>query len=224
MPVQVVEEAHPARHRLLRLEQLQRHRIDQHLQAAGERALHRHATLRLGLALISTLRGVLLAAAELRTFARHAGVRQPYRRGFTRLDRPAHGNGNAAGVAGRGLRRLDQLGRRAPLANRRRRRFALAQQMLDVVGIDQHRAGDSHHHKRQQQDQANPKVELLQPIAEGAALGLGRAGHGRFPGSRAGGGWPDEGRGEGAILRRGCARSGRSRARPHRPAPACRRR
>ena len=47
MAVQVMEEAQPARHRLLGLEHLQRHRIDQDLQAAGERALRRHAALRL---------------------------------------------------------------------------------------------------------------------------------------------------------------------------------
>src|SRR4051812_22368930 len=86
LAVQIVEEAYPAGHRLLRLEKLQRHRIDQDLQATGERALHRHATLRLisALSLVSILsRSTLCAATELRAFVRHAGPRQPHCRRLT---------------------------------------------------------------------------------------------------------------------------------------------
>ena len=37
----------------------------------------------------------------------------------------------------------------------------LAQQMFDVVAIDQYRAGHAHHHQRQEKDQADPEMELL---------------------------------------------------------------
>ena len=119
----------------------------------------------------------VFAAAELRALARHARARQAHRCRLARRRRPAHGNRNAGRIVRCRARRFDQLGRRAPVAGRRGRRVALAQQVLDVMGIDQDGAGDAHHHQRQQQDQADPEMELLQPVAERSALRLASLGH-----------------------------------------------
>ncbi len=199
-----MEEAQPSGHRLLGLEHLQRHRIDQDLQAASERALRGDAALRLALSLIGSW--ALLAATELRPLACHARPRQAYGSRLAHFHRPAHGNRHARRILRGGTSRLYQLGRRAPVADSPCRRLALTQQMLDVVTVDQHRAGHTHHGQRQQQDQADPQMQLLQPITKSALL----SGH----------------RGVGRLVsrRRGRGRSGRSRARRHRPAPACRRR
>jgi hypothetical protein len=182
MAVQIVEEPHPARHRLLGLEDRERHRIDQDLQAARERALRRHAALCLR---------TLLSTAELRPLARHARPRQAHGRGRTHLSGPAHGDRDAGRIVGGRAGRFNQLGRRAPVADRPRRRLALAEQVLDVMRIDQDGTGDSHHHQRQQKDQADPQMELLQPVAKAAALRLGTFGHRDLGPRRAGGGWPD---------------------------------
>ena len=211
--VQVVEEAYPARHRLLRLQDLQRHRIDQDLQAAGKGTLSRHAALRLttrlrgtaGLRRTALLRCTALLAAELRPLVGHAGPRQADGSRFAGFDRPANGDRHAPRLGCRGLGRLDQVVRRAPFAGRLDRRFALAQQMLDIVGVDQHRAGHAHHDQGQQQDQADPKMDLLQPVAKGAALRLGCRCHGPIP-------------------HPGPGRSGWSPGPPHKPGSACRRR
>ncbi len=191
--VQVVEEAHPAGHRLLRLEQLERHRIDQDLQAAGERALRRHAALRLPLPLpLSPSLPALLpvAAAELPAFVRHARTRQAHGSRLADLDRPAHRDRDAAGFLGRRLRRLDQFARRAPFAGRLCDRLARAEQMLDVVGVDQHRAGNAHHHQGEHQDQADPEMKLQEPVAGRTALRLGSHRDPRLPNKTlAGDGW-----------------------------------
>ena len=164
---------------------------------------------------------LLPAAAELSALIRHAGTRQAHRRRLADLDRPAHGDRNAARVLGRRFRRLDQLARRAPLAGGPWGRLALAEQVLDVVGIDQDRAGDAHHHQREHQDQADPEMKLQEPVAGRTALRLGSHRDPRLPNKTlAGDGWL---RG-GTIQRRGRGRSGWSQAPPHRPAPACRRR
>ena len=52
------------------------------------------------------------------------------------------------------------------------RGLALPQQVLDVVCIDQYGTGEAHHHQGQQQDQADPEMDLLQPVAERASLRL----------------------------------------------------
>ncbi len=178
--VQVVEEAYPARHRLLRFENLQRHRIDQDLKAGGERASRRHAALR-RLARLRVARRTRLAAAELRPLVGHARTRQAHRGGLAHLDRPAHRDGNPPGLGVGCLGGLDQPPSRLPLAFGLHGRLALPQQVLDVVGIDQHRAGDAHHHQRQQQDEADPEMDLLQPVAERAPLRLQALRHGYPP-------------------------------------------
>jgi hypothetical protein len=182
MAMQVVEEADPASHRLLGLEDFQRHRIDQDLQAAGERALRRYATLPLC---------ARLAATGLRALARQARSREAHRGRLAHLRGPAYGNRDAGRIAGGRAGGFDQLGRRAPVAGRLRRRLALAQQALDVVRIDQDGAGNAHHHQRQEKDQTDPEMELLQPVAKAAALRLGTFGHRDLGPRRAGGGWPD---------------------------------
>ena len=165
-----------------------------------------------------------LSTARLRALAGHAGSRQPDRRGVAHLHRPAYGDRDTRRIVGRRARRLDQLGRRAPLARRPGRRLALAQQVLDIVGIDQHGAGHAHHHQGQQQDQADPEMELLQPVAQRSTLRLGSRGHRYLVPSAGSQGWRQLARSKRVSLRRVRGRSGRWRAPRHRPAPACRRR